>query len=379
MTFSRRVAPSMMVALSLIISACAGGPSPRKGPTLPVSTGEERPFVRDPLAPPTEVSPLFDAARKAFREGKFDVAAQRFAAYRKEAPPGDPLTDNALFGEGLAHFDQGRYDEAGKRFAALVAQWPDAETAPAAMINLAICRYWTGAWKEANDLLKKSAKLTTRPAQMAYIAYYRAALSERNGDFFEAALRAIDAERLAEDRELVTLAREKVERLFHTFLSDAELEGFTQSFAGRWPAKGAWEELLVRYRRTGQEEKLERAKRALVSDFADEGAVAGKLLADENAVISHPRIVVALPVAGAGSDVGRRMFQGAQLAANDYHELIRQLDVDMTMKDMGQTLESARLGVQESALDRSTIALLGPVGSARSMRSPPPPTTMERR
>jgi ABC-type branched-subunit amino acid transport system substrate-binding protein len=351
----------------LLATAACQTPAPPPGALpRPAQGVEARPLARTAPTPAVDASPGYRAAQNLYEKGEYREALRRFESYLASARPDDTLAPNAAFGAGLSLFELGRFREAAHAFALVADRWPTGAVATAALIDLGVCRYHLAEFAEAKRIFRQAAQRVGRSGDRAYVAYYQARMAESAGAHHEAALRYIDADALAEDEALVALAHQRVERLFHNFLSETQLLGFTESFAGRWPSRLAFDELIILYRRTGQEAKRAEAERRHAMQFSRSGGGvrSGGDLGNENRQSRAPKIGIALPISGPQADAGRRVIQGIQLATNDFHELIRATGLSVVMKDTGAAPVMAETAVRELAADPDTIALLGPVYSS---------------
>jgi tol-pal system protein YbgF len=152
----RLLAPaSRAAAVDPAATASLQAPS-RSGPApqvIPAPAGAPD----DPLAePPAQVASLpqpspaddYDVATAALKEGRYDVAEQRFRSYLDQHPK-DRLTPEAMFHLGESFFRRSRPREAAEQYLKVTVDFPRAARAPEALVKLGLSLEKLGAVEQA--------------------------------------------------------------------------------------------------------------------------------------------------------------------------------------------------------------------------------------
>ncbi len=360
---NRRLTP-IILALFLVVGACASPPTPKPVETKPDAPGLKLPIVRSTIPGEADAGNLYRQAEKLYSERFFERAAQSYLTFIAKSRPDNRLIDNAYFKTGLSWFEIGRYKEALHYFTAVLERYKTSETILESKINAAICHFYLLEYAQAEKLFEEALEEIASPGHKAYIHYYRAQIAEKSSDFTKAVSLYIKSEIIAENERLISSAKERTERILHNFFGEGALLLITKEYAGRWPAKSAFNELLNIYRRSGDSSSMEKARREYRLQFPPEEGQRGPAYGvDDSHVPDNPKIGVALPITGNGADAGREVLQGINIAFSAFHTLLTEKGIKIIIKDTASEPAKALTAMELLSEDQDTLAIIGPVFS----------------
>lgn len=197
---SRRHAPDRRVLVSLVLGLAALGPDPGA--------------ARGQNAPPSasgKIPETLNFANGLFRERRYELAAQEYLRFLKDAVPG-PEANDARFGLANARLFQGDYAKARQEFAGFLKQASDHPNAPTAWYRLGETAYMLGDLAAARQAFERYTTAYPDHKHTETALPYLGDVCLRTGDLagarraYEQALRRYPGGRLA-DRARFGLGR----------------------------------------------------------------------------------------------------------------------------------------------------------------------------
>ena len=119
-----------------------------------------------PVPPPSVQAPAddaatqrvaYDAAFRLLQEGRYPPAIEAFQAYLAQYPQGR-FVDNAQYWLGEAYYVTRDFTTALGEFNRVVAEFPDSQKVPDALLKIGYVHYELGQWDQARDTLTTVAE-----------------------------------------------------------------------------------------------------------------------------------------------------------------------------------------------------------------------------
>lgn len=113
--------------------ASASGPITAEGAA---SAPGDAPGAPEGPALPEDKEALYELAKKAHDEGRFEEARQAFRVFSQRYPDDAVLSDNSLFWIGEGYFKEGTYDKAILTFQEVINKYPKSDKADASIYKI---------------------------------------------------------------------------------------------------------------------------------------------------------------------------------------------------------------------------------------------------
>jgi len=114
----------------------AVSPPPTETAEAPADDGSATPA--EPAAPalPEDKQALYDLAKQAHDDGKYDDARRAFRQFHKRFPADSVLSDNSLYWIGEGHYKESTYDKAILTFQEVINKYPKSDKLDAALYKI---------------------------------------------------------------------------------------------------------------------------------------------------------------------------------------------------------------------------------------------------
>ena len=126
------------------------GDAPAPGPA-------PSPIVQTPADDAAAQRAAYDAAFRLLQEGRYPAAIESFQAYLEQYPQGR-FVDNAQYWLGEAYYVTRDFTTALGEFNRVVAEFPDSQKVPDALLKIGYVHYELGQWDQARETLTTVAE-----------------------------------------------------------------------------------------------------------------------------------------------------------------------------------------------------------------------------
>ncbi len=142
---TRRAAAVDLAATASLQAPSRSGATPQ---VIPAPAGAPETPAQVAALPQPSPADDYDVATAALKEGRYDVAEQRFRSYLDQHPK-DRLTPEATFYLGESFFRRSRPREAAEQYLKVTVDFPRAARAPEALVKLGLSLEKLGAVEQA--------------------------------------------------------------------------------------------------------------------------------------------------------------------------------------------------------------------------------------
>ncbi|MBN1406377.1 MAG: penicillin-binding protein activator [Calditrichaceae bacterium] len=273
-----------------------------------------------------------------------------------------PEREWTIFRKGVDDYQAGKYSDAEKNFSTMIAKLPNSKLITANYLMLAKTQYKLGKYNESINTCETFISNFQESAYLDEI-YYLIGNNNYKMKYYENAVHfwltaaskkqsiSKKALKLAEQTTRYKLNERQLTNLKNNTTDPYARIFFMYHLAEKYYDKGNAASALI----TLEELRMSPAKNIV---YTSETQRLYDIL--KNRKSNSIRIAALLPLSGENERIGQQVLDGANMAAENFNKLPG-IDLEIVPYDYGSKLITAVQQLKEIAIDRSLIAVFGPI------------------
>jgi ABC-type branched-subunit amino acid transport system substrate-binding protein len=269
-----------------------------------------------------------------------------------------------IFQKGVKEYKEGSYRAAEEHFKLLLEKLPGSQLLTAYKLMLAKSRYKLGKHEESITACQEFLKTHPNSDYRDDINYLLANNQYRLKNYYDAVRLWVETAEMTTDRRLSRMALQHAENAMAFRLNkDALLRLSESSSEGILIKDMARYYLADRYYQEGDLSSTNDVIQTIIESGSN--SIYAQKARDLESYIEFKRenvirIAALLPLSGANGDVGNGLYEGVQLAAENFSSA-HNLNIEVVPYDYETRMTTALHKMREIAANRSIMAVFGPV------------------